>query len=99
MREGLEVERQDAGAFYAAPMQKMLSAGHAFFPVGFYYKWFTKPPAMSRFFLDRIRPLTGIGRLPGAGHAVTANSAVVATGTRTTSSIRPPAAVGFKPTI
>jgi len=69
VREGMEVERQDAGAFYAAPMQKIMEAGHAFFPVGFYYKWFTKPAWLSRFFLDRIRPLTGIGRLPGPEHA------------------------------
>ena len=69
VREGMEIERQDAGAFYAAPMQKMLSAGHAFFPVGFYYKWFTKPASVSRFFLDRIRPLTGVGRLPAAEHS------------------------------
>ena len=34
------------------------------FPVGFYYKWFTRPPFVSRFFLDSIRPMTGIGRLP-----------------------------------
>lgn len=66
VREGMMVERQDAGAFYAKPMQMVLSEAHAFFPVGFYYKWFTRPPAMSRFFLDRIRPMTGIGRLPGA---------------------------------
>jgi len=64
VREGMEIERQDAGAFYAAPMQKVLAAGSAFFPVGFYYKWFTKPAFLSRFFLDRIRPLTGVGRLP-----------------------------------
>jgi sarcosine oxidase subunit alpha len=69
VREGMEVQRQDAGAFYAAPMQKILAAGHAFFPVGFYFKWFTKPASLSRFFLDRIRPLTGIGRLPGPAHA------------------------------
>ena len=69
VREGMQIERQDAGAFYAAPMQKILAAGHAFFPVGFYYKWFTKPASVSRFFLDRIRPLTGVGRLPAAEHS------------------------------
>ncbi len=72
VREGMDVQRQDAGAFYAAPMQKMLAAGSAFFPVGFYYKWFTKPATLSRFFLDRIRPLTGIGRLPGVDYATRA---------------------------
>ena len=72
VREGMDIQRQDAGAFYAAPMQKMLAAGSAFFPVGFYYKWFTKPATVSRFFLDRIRPLTGVGRLPGAEHATRA---------------------------
>jgi sarcosine oxidase subunit alpha len=70
--EGMDIQRQDAGTFYAAPMQKMLAAGSAFFPVGFYYKWFTRPATVSRFFLDRIRPLTGVGRLPGAEHATRA---------------------------
>ncbi len=65
VREGMEVSRQDAGAFYAGPMQKILSVGHALFPVGFYYKWFTRPPFISHTFLKSIRPLTGIGRLPG----------------------------------
>ncbi len=69
VREGMQIERQDAGAFYAAPMQKILAAGHSFFPVGFYYKWFTKPALVSRFFLDMIRPLTGVGRLPAAEHS------------------------------
>lgn len=64
VHEGMEIKRQDAGAFYAAPMQMVLSAGHSLFPVGFYYKWFTRPPFVSRFFLDSIRPMTGIGRLP-----------------------------------
>jgi hypothetical protein len=74
VREGMVIERQDAGAFYAAPMQKVLAAGSAFFPVGFYYKWFTKPPFVSRFFLDRIRPLTGIGRLPDTSNPPEANA-------------------------
>lgn len=65
VREGMDVSRQEAGAFYAAPMQKILAAGSAFFPVGFYYKWFTRPPFLSRIFLDGIRPMTGVGRLPG----------------------------------
>ncbi|MCK9996119.1 MAG: (2Fe-2S)-binding protein [Candidatus Krumholzibacteria bacterium] len=69
VREGMEIQRQDAGAFYAAPMQKVLAAGSAFFPVGFYYKWFTKPATVSRLFLNGIRPLTGVGRLPGPEHA------------------------------
>jgi sarcosine oxidase subunit alpha len=62
--EGMAVQKQDAGTFYAAPMQKMLSVGGNLFPVGFYYKWFTRPATLSRFFLERIRPLTGVGRLP-----------------------------------
>ncbi len=72
VREGMDIQRQDAGAFYAAPMQKVLAAGSAFFPVGFYYKWFTKPATVSRLFLDGIRPLTGVGRLPGPEHATRA---------------------------
>ena len=67
VRDGMEVGRQEAGAFYAAPMQKILAAGSALFPVGFYYKWFTRPPFLSRLFLEGIRPMTGVGRLPGDG--------------------------------
>lgn len=66
VRDGMVVERQDAGAFYGAPMQKMLALGSDLVPVGFYYKWFTKPAVLSRAFLGAIRPLTGIGRLPDA---------------------------------
>jgi len=66
----MDIQRQDAGAFYAATMQKILATGSAFFPVGFYYKWLTKPAFVSRFFLDRIRPLTGVGRLPDSEHPV-----------------------------
>ena len=69
VREGMDIRRQDAGAFYAAPMQKTLALGASFFPVGFYFKWFTRPAALSRFFLERIRPLTGVGRVPGPEHA------------------------------
>ena len=66
VREGQTVQRQDTGAFYGAPMQKVLATGDALFPVGFYYKWFTRPPFVSRTFLRTIRPLTGVGRLPEA---------------------------------
>lgn len=72
VREGMVVEVQDAGAFYGPPMQKVLSMGGSLFPVGFYYKWFTRPPLISRFFLNQIRPLTGVGRLPRASNAVAA---------------------------
>lgn len=72
VRDGMRVEIQDAGAFYGAPMQKMLNIGGNFFPVGFYYKWFTKPAALSRFFLGQIRPLTGVGRIPDPKHALRA---------------------------
>ncbi len=69
VREGMIVDVQDAGAFYGPPMQKVLSIGGSLFPVGFYYKWFTKPAVLSRFFLDQIRPLTGVGRLPDSSSA------------------------------
>ena len=62
--EGMKVEKQDTGTFYGPPMQKMLSIGGNLFPVGFYYKWFTKPALISQFFLDMIRPMTGVGRIP-----------------------------------
>ena len=62
--EGMTVQKQDTGAVYGPPMQKVLAAGGGLFPVGFYYKWFTRPPVLSKFFLQRIRPLTGVGRLP-----------------------------------
>lgn len=64
VREGMTVERQDAGACYGPLMQKTLAAGDGVFPVGFYYKWFTRPALLSRCFLQGIRPLTGVGRLP-----------------------------------
>lgn len=66
VRAGMVVNTQDTGTFYGAPMQKLLSLGSAWMPVGFYYKWFTRPASLSRFFLDRIRPMTGVGRLPDA---------------------------------
>jgi 2Fe-2S iron-sulfur cluster binding domain/Pyridine nucleotide-disulphide oxidoreductase len=68
--DGMVVDIQDAGAFYGPPMQKILAAGGSLFPVGFYYKWFTKPAFLSRFFLNQIRPLTGVGRLPDSSAAV-----------------------------
>lgn len=68
VRDGMTVMGQDTGAFYGAPMQKLLGLGSRWVPVGFYYKWFTRPATLSRFFLDRIRPMTGVGRLPDAAH-------------------------------
>jgi len=62
--EGMDVRKQDAGTFYAPPMQKFLAESGSLFPVGFYYKWFTKPAALSKFFLQQIRPLAGVGRIP-----------------------------------
>ncbi len=64
VRDGLRVERQDAGAFYGKPLQRVLAGGAGLFPVGFYYKWFTRPAALSRLFLRGVRPLTGVDRLP-----------------------------------
>ncbi len=72
VREGMTVDIQDAGAFYGPPMQKVLSIGGTLFPVGFYYKWFTKPSVVSRIFLDQIRPLTGVGKLPDVSRALPA---------------------------
>ncbi len=69
LRAGMVVQTQDAGAFYGAPMQKMLGLSAQWIPVGFYYKWFTKPVSLSRFFLDRVRPMAGVGRLPDANVA------------------------------
>ncbi len=72
LREGMVVATQDTGTFYGPPMQKMLAFGSQWIPVGFYYKWFTKPASLSRFFLDRIRPMTGVGRLPAIDSGVRA---------------------------
>ncbi|MCB1184058.1 (2Fe-2S)-binding protein [bacterium] len=66
VRDGMTVAVQDTGTFYGGPMQKMLGLGSRWVPVGFYYKWFTRPATVSRFFLERIRPMTGVGRLPDA---------------------------------
>lgn len=64
VREGMVVERQDAGAIYAPVLHKALDAGGHLLPVGFYFKWFTRPPLLRRAFLDSLRPMTGVGRLP-----------------------------------
>jgi len=68
VRDGMRVERQDTGAFYGPALQKVMETAGDLFPVGFYYKWFTRPPAVSRLFLGGLRPLTGVGRLPEAKH-------------------------------
>ncbi len=65
-RDGMRVERQDSGAVYGDPMRQMLDRTGHLMPVGFYYKWFTRPGGLSRLFLSMIRPLTGVGRLPEA---------------------------------
>ncbi len=67
VREGQRIERQDAGAFYGRALQRTLETAGPLFPAGFYYKWFTRPAALSRAFLKGLRPLTGIGRLPEPG--------------------------------
>jgi len=72
LREGMVVSTQGAGPIYAAPMQQLLSLGRRWVPVGFYYKWFTKPASLSRFFLARIRPMAGVGRLPDAPRSLPA---------------------------
>ncbi|MBK6898323.1 MAG: (2Fe-2S)-binding protein [bacterium] len=64
VREGQRVERQDAGAVYGRPMQAALANTGHLLPVGFYYKWFTKPTAVAKLFMRAIRPVAGIGRLP-----------------------------------
>ncbi|MHB8079538.1 MAG: (2Fe-2S)-binding protein [Candidatus Krumholzibacteriia bacterium] len=64
VRAGMQVRRQDPGAFYGRPLQRVMAAGGELFPVGFYYKWFTRPALVSRLFLKLLRPLTGVGRLP-----------------------------------
>lgn len=64
VREGMRVERQDAGAPYAPLMQKVLDLGGERLPVGFYFKWFTRPAVAREAFLASLRPLTGVGRLP-----------------------------------
>jgi sarcosine oxidase subunit alpha len=62
--EGMRVERQDTGAIYGRPMQKVLDTTDALIPVGFYFKWFNRPAMLSRLFLKGLRPVAGIGRLP-----------------------------------
>lgn len=64
VRAGMDIRHQDTGAAYGPLLQKVMAAGSSLLPVGFYYKWFTRPSFVSRGFLRAIRPLTGIGRLP-----------------------------------
>lgn len=66
VRDGMTVEKQDTGAVYGPLLQKTLATADSLFPVGFYYKWFTRPAALSRFFLKQLRPMTGVGRIPAA---------------------------------
>ena len=68
VRDGMRVTRQETGAFYGRTLQKVLDSGDTLFPVGFYFKWFTRPAALSRLFLKTLRPLAGIGRLPAPAH-------------------------------
>jgi hypothetical protein len=63
VREGMTASRQDAGSVLAGPMRRLLDAGGHLLPVGFYYKWFTRPAPLARLFMARLRPLTGVGRL------------------------------------
>lgn len=69
IRDGMVIQRQDTGSPLGPAMLKTLDLGDNFFPVGFYYKWFTRPPFVSRIFLRQIRPLTGVGRVPDKGLA------------------------------
>lgn len=64
VREGLRVARQDTGAVYGRPMQAALANTGHLMPVGFYYKWFTRPTPVAKLFMRFIRPLTGVGRMP-----------------------------------
>ncbi len=64
VREGLVVERQDTGAIYAPLLHMTLDAGGHLLPVGFYFKWFTRPAPLRRAFLGALRPMTGVGKLP-----------------------------------
>jgi len=64
IQEGMRIERQDAGAFYGPFLHKVIDSGETLFPVGFYFKWFTRPALLSRVFLKSLRPLAGSGRLP-----------------------------------
>jgi len=64
VRDGMIVERQDSGVPLGGLLQKGLAFGGSLIPVGFYYKWFTRPALLSRLFLKSIRPLAGVGRVP-----------------------------------
>jgi NADPH-dependent 2,4-dienoyl-CoA reductase/sulfur reductase-like enzyme len=64
VRDRMRVERQGGGPFYAGPLRRALDMAGTLAPVGFYFKWFTRPAALSRLFLKQLRPLTGHGRLP-----------------------------------
>ncbi len=81
VRNGMVVATQDTGVIYGHVMQLMLGASRRWIPVGFYYKWFTKPASLSRFFLDRVRPMAGVGRLPDTAQGLRALPAAPTTGT------------------
>lgn len=80
VRDGMVVTTQDTGTYYGGLMQRGLFLASPWVPVGFYYKWFTRPATVSRLFLERIRPMTGVGRLPDASTAVRALPAAAVDG-------------------
>lgn len=80
VRDGMRVERQDTGAFYGAALQRALEIGGNLLPVGFYFKWFTRPALLSRIFLRWLRPLTGSGRLPDPDRWTRSDSTIAAAG-------------------
>lgn len=64
VREGMVVARQGSGAPHGPVLHKVLDTGGHLLPVGFYFKWFTRPDWLRKAFLGSLRPLTGVGRIP-----------------------------------
>ncbi len=61
LRPGMRVERENYQPFYG-PLATLLVRSMRL-PAGFYYRIFTRPPFLRKFFLQNLRRLAGVGRL------------------------------------
>ena len=61
LRAGITVRREDYRPFYAPLLTAF--ARRIPFPAGFYYRMFTRPAFLRKFFLNSLRPMAGVGRL------------------------------------
>lgn len=66
LTEGTRVRREDFRPFFAPLL--VWAARLIPFPAGFYYRMFTRPTFVRRFFLGTLRRMAGVGRLVREGY-------------------------------